>query len=128
MKPLNISEWAEALALGSDTQVADYARQVLEMLEGMKRLEMLESEVIEPMMKAAPDQLAGDEYRGCDWLIERHNLLAELEETLADNGYPVGYDNGGTDGALAKVLDDLGDLRVENEALKAPETVGGYDL
>ena len=119
MRPHNLKEYAESLIVSPDCQKADWGKEILDLLEGADRLEFLEG-VAETVRYHAerPDDVEGREDRAAEWLNDRHNLLADLEDVLEKNGYA-----GLADDALAKVLDDLEEARAD-----ASLTIADYDL
>lgn len=45
MRPIDLSEFIQKLWISSDTQIAEFAEEILEMIDMMPRLETLEMEL-----------------------------------------------------------------------------------
>lgn len=117
MKPLDLSEFAQSLRLASDTQVADFAEEILELVAGGERLEFLESEVVDVIEKAC-DKWKDKPDKAAEWLVDREQLLSELEDTLDKAGFA-----GDVDDALDNALAELESVKLELAALKAPAVI-----
>lgn len=116
MKPLNVREWLEPLAMHDD-----FAREALEIVdleeyseECRGIVDYLETEQAKAPIKASDP---------ANWFVDRSNLLSELSDMLAQAGFV-----GDPDDALQNLLDELEELRTENSALKVAQANQEYDL
>lgn len=120
MKPLDLKEFAEGLRTSGDWREADFATEILDLLD-------LEEEVAEPYSNLcddlnhyAPESLADKPEKQCEWLGDRSNLLEEIEKELDKDGR-----TGDTDDQIKEMLETLDNIRV---ALGLPETATDEDL
>jgi hypothetical protein len=86
MKPLNLREYAEALALTDDR---DFALEILENLDFIDHAE--HEELCEDIADASEDEFKKhDPRKQIDRIGDRLNLLDEITSALADNGFSTG--------------------------------------
>jgi hypothetical protein len=86
MKPLNLREYAEALALTDDRQ---FAIEILDNLQFVEEAEYLE--LCEDIAHASEDEFKKhDPRKQIERIGDRLNLLDEITSALADNGFSTG--------------------------------------
>jgi hypothetical protein len=87
MKPLNLQEFAEELRRKGDWREADFADEILALLD-------IEEEVAEPYSTLCHDiehyakdySNPDDAEKALEWVGDRSNLLGEIEELLKASG------------------------------------------
>lgn len=87
MKPLNLQEFAEDMRRKGDIRQADMADEILALLD-------IEKEVAEPYSTLRDDiehyakdySNPDDAAKALEWIGDRSNLLAEIEELLKASG------------------------------------------
>lgn len=91
MTPLNLTEWAQSLAVGSGPN-ADFAREVLDLIRDdcaadyAELVEALENTTDRP---ARAKSFSHDQaLKALEGLCDKVNILDEISEKLADAGYP----------------------------------------
>lgn len=84
MRPLTLKEFAQELRLKGDFRETDFADEILALVE-------LEDEVAEPysnlcddLNTTAPEGLTDKPEKQMEWVIDRSNLLGEIEDQLKE--------------------------------------------
>lgn len=85
MEPSNLEEFAQALLIGADNRQADYGREILELIISGERLDELEP-IIEELDRATDCQFPDNPEKALERLVDRNDLLTELEATAAKAG------------------------------------------
>ena len=129
-RPLDVTEWLEALRIGPDTVAADFAGELLGRVDRTDDLEAYDS-LVEDLEQAA-GQKFDEPWRMVEFFTDRHRLLVEIEDRLDKAGF-----QGDPDDALGNLLGELDELRDQVEELQAAvevlereakETQTGSDL
>lgn len=95
MKPLDLTEWAQSLAVGSGPN-ADFAREVLDLIENSRADEW--AELVEELEFASGHRKRGSNVvvpgfthdqalKALEGLTDSKNLLEEIKDTLAGAGF-----------------------------------------
>lgn len=105
MKPLTLQEFAEDMRRKGDIRDADLADEILGLID-------IEADVAEPystlcddLEHYAPDHKGSPSHK-LEWLGDRSNLLAQIEEQLKDAGHA-----GDVDDIVKKLCEDLAEAR-----------------
>lgn len=115
MKPYTLEEFAQELRLKGDHREVDFADEILALLN-------LEEEVAEPYSNLcddlniiAPKALTDRPEKQMEWVIDRSNLLTEIEDQLKE-----AKREGDPDDAVKELLDTLSDAENILEAAGWP--------
>ena len=110
MEPLTLKEFAENLRLSGSWREMEFADEILQLIT-------LEDDVAEPYSElcgdlehAAPDGLKEKPAKALEWLVDRSDMLGEIEKALAEGECDVGS-NGNkvdADAAVKELLKILG--------------------
>lgn len=122
MRALSLEEFAQEMRRKGDIRQADMADEILMLLD-------LEEEVAEPysnlcadLENVAPDNLknvVNEHARTLEWLIDRSNLLKEIEDHLRDAGRePQGTND--TADTVKEIVETLGEADAILEAAGWP--------
>lgn len=127
MKPLDLTEWAQGLAIGSGPN-ADFAREVLDLIENNRAddwaelVEDLEFAVGHRKIGAPPPKegFTHDQARkALEGLTDSKNLLEEIKDTLAGAGF-LKVRSAPEDG-LQEILDKLERVSDIMDWVRSPE-------
>lgn len=106
MKPFTLEEFAQEMRRNGDIRQADMADEILMLLD-------LEEDVAEPygnlcddLNSAAPEGLKDKPEKQMEWVIDRSNLLQDIEKELDEDGR-----TGDTDDQVKALLETLGNIR-----------------
>jgi hypothetical protein len=103
MRPLNLQEFAEDLRVSApDFRTADFADEILELVELEKEVAEPYSELCVDLDNYAPKALEGKPAKAVEWLGDRSNLLEEIEKLLEDAGR-----KGDVDDVVKAMLEEL---------------------
>lgn len=125
MRPHTLKEFAENLRITGDYREVEFATEILDLLD-------LEADVAEPYSTLCYDieQYAkdfsnpDDASKALEWLGDRSNLLAEIEEKLRDaDRAPTGTSD--TADAVREMISTLGEAE---DILEAAGWPGGSDF
>lgn len=89
MTPLTLREFADNLRMSGDWREAEFADEILTLID-------IEEEVSEPYGTLCDDlehyapEHRGNPAKALEWVGDRSNLLAEIEEQLKEAGRDVG--------------------------------------
>jgi hypothetical protein len=115
MRPLNLQEFAEDMRRKGDIRDADMADEILALLD-------IEAEVAEPysdlcadLENCAPKGLAEQPAKALEWVIDRSNLLLEIEGHLKE-----AKRDGDPDDAVKELLGTMADAEAILEAAGWP--------
>lgn len=118
MKPLNLEEFAEELRRKGDWREADFADDILALVD-------IEAEVAEPYgeLRSEIEHYAkdggfsnpDDALKAAEWLGDRSNLLQEIEEELTKAGH-----KGDADDVVKAMIGTLADAEAILEAAGWP--------
>jgi hypothetical protein len=126
MRALTLEEFAQDMRRGGDIRQADMADEILALID-------IEEEVAEPygnlcddLNNAAPKELEDKPEKQMEWVIDRSNMLQDIEKAIEEaavlpstgaNGLPVQRD---TEDAVKELLDMLGKAQDVLEAAGWP--------
>lgn len=124
MKPYTLEEFAQELRLKGDYRESDFADEILMLID-------IEEEVAEPysnlcadLENVAPGGLKDKPEKQLEWVIDRSDLLGEIEDHLKE----AGHEPQGTDDAADKVKELLSILSEADAILEAAGWPGDGDL
>lgn len=87
MKPFTLQEFAENLRVSGNWREADFADEILALID-------IEADIAEPYSNLivdleiyAPTELNGKPEKAMEWLGDRSNMLTEIEELLIERGW-----------------------------------------
>lgn len=120
-RPLDVTEWLEALRIGPDTVAADFAGELLAFMDRADDLDAYDE--LKADLEKAAGQSFEEPWRMVEFFTDRHHLLSELGDRLDKAGY-----QGDPDDALGNLLAEVDDLRTQVEALEYEVKHCGSDL
>jgi hypothetical protein len=110
VRPLNLKEFAENLRVTApDFITADFADEILELVELEKEVAEPYSELCVDLDNYAPKALEGKPEKAVEWLGDRSNLLEEIEKALTDAGRMISKADALE--AVKDLLDSTADLQ-----------------
>jgi hypothetical protein len=86
MRPLNLREFAEDMRRKGDIRQADMADDILALIDIEEEVAEPYSELCDDLQHYAPESLRENMPLALEWLGDRSNLLAEIEEILKASG------------------------------------------
>ena len=118
-RPLDATEWLEALRIGPDTVAADFACELLGRVDRTDDLEAYDS-LVEDLAKVA-GQTFDEPWRMVEFFTDRHHLLVEIEQTLAEFKLVDAFSDANpedTADAVKRLLGELDELRERADGLE----------
>lgn len=117
MKPHTLEEFAQELRLKGDFREVEFADEILALLDIEEEVAEPYSNLCDDLNNVAPEGLTDKPEKQMEWVIDRSNLLGEIEKEIEEaavlpttgaNGLPIQRD---TDDAVKELLAMLGDAQ-----------------
>jgi hypothetical protein len=86
MRPLNLEEFAQEMRRGGDIRQADMADEILALIDIEEEVAEPYSNLCDDLNNVAPDGLTDKPEKQMEWVIDRSNLLEEIEDELREKG------------------------------------------